>query len=302
MRIPDFFMVGAPKCGTTAMCNYLGQHPDIFMAWTRGRTGGEIHFFGSDLDFPGRLRVTETEYRVLFATAKNEIRIGERSNFYLASKCAAREIKAFSPSARIIIMLRNPVDMLYALHGQLLYNGLEQIRDFEEALRTETDRRPVQSPWIFRGNYVNANLYREVGRYYSQVQRYFEIFGRESVHVILFDDFKAATERVYRETLRFLEVNETFQPDFPVINPSRRFRIRFLRVPPSYLRRLAKILTPQPLRRVIRRTVSRLNTVYEARRPLDPQVRRRLQTALAAEIEQLSKLLGRDLGGWLENH
>src|SRR6266545_5937438 len=132
MRRPDFFIVGAPKCGTTALNDYLKDHPEIFISARK-----ELHFFGSDLVFRGPRRITEQEYLSFFAPARHEKRLGEASVWYLYSQQAAAEIKAFSPAARIIIMLRNPVDMMYSLHSQRLYNGRETISDFAKALATE---------------------------------------------------------------------------------------------------------------------------------------------------------------------
>src|SRR5882672_1680365 len=114
MRKPDCFIVGAPRCGTTAMYTYLGQHPEIFMSARK-----EPHFFGTDLSSPALVR-DEQQYLSLFAKAQNEKRAGEASVFYLYSQRAAREIHAFCPSARIIIMLRNPVEMMYSLHSRHL--------------------------------------------------------------------------------------------------------------------------------------------------------------------------------------
>src|SRR5215471_2980035 len=101
MRKPDFFIVGAPKCGTTAIFDYLAQHPEVFLA------PKELHFFGSDLNYPTR-KVNEVEYLKWFESAKEERRVGEASVWYFYSQLAPQEIKQFSPDARIIISLRNP--------------------------------------------------------------------------------------------------------------------------------------------------------------------------------------------------
>src|SRR5882672_7839349 len=125
---PNLFIVGAPRCGTTSMYDYLKQHPDVFMPEVK-----EPHFLGTDLTSSRFIR-DEGKYQALFATAKNEKRIGEASVWQLYSKIAAYEIKEYSPTARVIIMLRNPVDMMYSLYGQHIFSGDEEISDFEEAL------------------------------------------------------------------------------------------------------------------------------------------------------------------------
>ena len=134
MRRPDFFIVGAPKCGTTAMIDYLKQHPEVFVPDRK-----ELDFFGRDLVFKGH-RLTEEEYLGFFSRATAEKRAGEGSVWYLHSKTAALEIKDFSPNARIIIMLRNPLDMMYSFHSQRLYNGNEDIENFSAALDAEAER------------------------------------------------------------------------------------------------------------------------------------------------------------------
>lgn len=294
MRRPDFFIVGAPKCGTTAMNYYLKQHPDIFIAKSK-----EMHFFGSDLDFSNRIRIrySEEEYLSYFSGAKNQKRAGESSVFYLYSERAAAEIKEFCPSANIIIMLRNPVDMLYSWHSQSLYNGDENIDDFESALDAEDHRKRglcIPQRGIFP---VKCLFYREVAKYTQQVQRYLDTFGNEKVHIIIFDDLRSDTAKVYQETLCFLGVNPGFQPKFRVVNPNKSVRSKAVRNFSLWLRGTC---IPIPLRRRLLQGIRFLNTRYEPRSPMDPKLRRRLQAEFISEVEGLSQLLGRDLMYWID--
>src|SRR5262245_23487023 len=165
MRKPDFFIVGAPKCGTTAMNDYLQVHPEIFIPAKK-----EIHFFGADLQFLKGGRVTEQEYLTYFFPAQGEKRVGEASVWYLYSQHAAAEIQAFSPTARIIIMLRNPVDMMYSLHSQRLYNDNENLVNFAEALAAEGDRQQGKRLYP-KASDVMGSLYRTAATYTPQVQR-----------------------------------------------------------------------------------------------------------------------------------
>lgn len=294
MRKPDFFIVGAPKCGTTAMNDYLKDHPEIFVPDKK-----EIHFFGADLAFRPPQRLTEAEYLSFFASAWSEKRVGEASVWYLYSRQAAAEIKAFMPTARIIIMLRNPVDMMYSLHSQRLYNGRENLSDFAQALMKEDTLSPKEQPEdTFHALSVS---YRAVATYTPQVQRYFEVFGRERVHIIIFDDFARATPEVYRQTCEFLEVSQEFQPEFDIINANKGVHSTMvrslLRYPPAPLRLFLKLLG-RPARQGFKGWLRRLNTRYEPRSSLDPELRRRLQAEFASEVERLSVLLGRDLTPW----
>lgn len=299
MRAPDFFIVGAAKCGTTSMYRYLGRHPDIFMPATKW-----INYFNVDLASPANCP-TWDDYLAHFADAGDAARVGEASESSLYSTLAAAGIRAACPDADIIIMLRNPVDMLHALHSQLLFSGVEDIADFAEALAAEPDRRrgerlprPAHHPreWL---------LYRETARFAEQVERYLAVFGRDRVHVIVFDDFLDDTAGVYRDTLRFLGVDPAFRPDFDVHNANATVRNRgldrLMRRPPESVRRLVRTVLPATgLRRGIAGRLRTFNTTRAPRRPLDAALRDRLQREFAPEIARLGALVGRDLSHWCE--
>ena len=294
-RQPDFFIVGAPKCGTTAMNDYLRQHPQIFMPERK-----DITYFGADLKFE-RPRITREEYLFLFQNEKDTLRIGESSVWYMYSKTAAEEIKSFSPSASIIVMLRNPVDMLYAQHSQFLYNCNEDIPDFEIALNAEPARK--QGKRIPRqAHFVQGLFYRETVKYTEQLLRYFDVFGHRKVHVILYDDFKQDTAKAYKNTLKFLGVDPSFRPSFQVINPNKTLRSRRLQellvAPPSVLNKIYKRLTPRTLQGHLMKRLKRMNTQHTKRPTLDPDLRQRLQVEFQPEVQQLANLLGRDLSSW----
>jgi hypothetical protein len=198
-------------------------------------------------------------------------------------------------------MLRNPVEMLYSLHNQLLFNSIEDIVDFKVALEAESDRKKgLNIP--NSAHLVYALFYRETVKYTHQVQRYFSVFGRERVHIIIYDDFKKDIAAVYRETLRFLEVKEDFKPIFEVVNPNKQVKNytfqRFLHNPPQIARRISRILIPTILRQSIVDNLVRLNTYFKPRLPIDPLLKKQLQAEFKLEIERLSELLGRDLTFW----
>jgi hypothetical protein len=302
---PDFFIVGAPKCGTTAMCHYLAQHPDIFMPDTshaiEQALGGkkEFHYFGSDLPFS---RPSHDAYLAYFAQAKDEKRRGECSVFYLYSKRASAEIKRFSPTARIIIMLRNPVDMIHAWHAQLVYWGDEDVAAFDTALQLEVKRKQGMCLPKTHDHPLACFFYRDIASYSAQVKRYLDHFGRDQVHITIFDDFKAQTAETYRQTLRFLDVDEHFQPELHPINANKQVRSRrlntLLRRPPALLKRAGKRLLPRTVRQRWRLRWLRYNTRQVARAPLNTALRQQLQAAFTPDVEQLSQLLNRDLTHW----
>ena len=135
-RRPDFFIVGAPKSGTTALYEYLRQHPQVFMSDPK-----EPNYFGADVERRRTPRISLDEYLGYFAGAGDAKRAGEASVRYLHSRTAAQEIAEFAPQGQAIIMLRDPVEMMHAMHGELVYIGAEDIPDFADALAAEDDRR-----------------------------------------------------------------------------------------------------------------------------------------------------------------
>jgi hypothetical protein len=301
MRKPDFFIVGAPKCGTTAMDDYLRQHPEVFMAAAK-----EPHFFAPDLLTPHSRFKNEGDYLSLFSDAGDEKVLGESSVGYLYSNVAAARIKEFNPRAKIIIMLRNPVEMIYSYHSELLFQGFEEIKNFEAALAVEGERKRGLS--LPKTRYVPRPLlfYRELAKFSPHVKRFFDLFGRQNVHVIIFDEFKADTARVYRETCKFLGVSLDFQPNFRpdlrIINPNKRMRSRslskYLRNPQHHIVRHAKALVPQTWRQSIARKLWSFNIKYEARPAMNSELQKQLGEEFAPDLERLSEILGFDLTYW----
>jgi hypothetical protein len=295
VKRPDFFIVGAPKCGTTAMYSYLQEHPQVFMPFHK-----EPLYFGADLQRRYG-QMTEKQYLDLFAAARPDQRAGEASAWYLYSQSAAREIHAFAPDADIVVMLRNPVDVMYAQHSQLLFNRQEVITDFGEALEAEEDRR--QGRRLPPGPIRAENLfYRQMVRFADQMERYLDVFGADRVHVIINDDLRRDTPGEYRRVLEFLDVDPAFQPSFSLKNTNKRPRIAGLQqliyAPPAPIRVLAPWLRRSRLAHAVRGALLNVNSRAERRQALDPQLRRRLTEEMRPEVDRLGGLLGRDLSAW----
>ncbi|MGH7508107.1 MAG: sulfotransferase [Gemmatimonadales bacterium] len=301
MRIPDFFIVGAPKCGTTALYSYLRQHSAVFMPERK-----EPRFFATDLDCgsqrEGRYFVRDRDaYLQLFASAGMALRIGEASPQYLYSAMAAQNIKDFCDKAKIIALVRDPVELMYAYHWQRFNDGNEDIEDFGEALDAERERKQGGRipPKCFM---AKALWYREVATLSYQIERFMAIYPAEDLMVIVYDDMKADTPAVYRDVLRFLEVDDGFRPELPVVNASKHVRSKWvrdmLREPPAVVLRTARGLLPRGLRQRLVAQLWRRNIVQRPRRPMDPALRRRLQAEFAPEVERLGRLIGRDLTAW----
>ncbi|MEC4984436.1 MAG: sulfotransferase [Oscillatoria sp. PMC 1068.18] len=303
MKKPNFFIVGAPKCGTTSLYFYLKQHPDIFMPEDKK----EPHFFCTDFA-AGHWHIRDLQtYLNLFASAHNEKMLGEASTFYLYSQNASREIKKFCPNAKIIIMLRNPVDMLYSYHNYMCWRGQENIFDFEQALAAESARKQgkQQPNSVIQNLAIECLYYRELVKYSQQVQRYQDLFGKENVLIIIFDEFIKQTANIYREVLIFLDVNATFVPEFKVINIGKKrsvknknlrkvvrnsFTVWLLKSWMNYFGqdRLPKLL----------KIWDKINNKYERIPSINPELKMKLQQELAPEVKQISQLLGKDLNYW----
>ena len=293
---PDFFIVGAPKCGTTAMYQYLKAHPEVFMPAYK-----EPHYFAEDFHGAWIERFRQQEdYLRLFADAGKAKRVGEASTWHLYSRCAARKIHEFNPEACIIIMLRSPVDMLYSLYQQFCYTLDENLPSFEEALAAEERRKQGADLPPTLQIMPEALFYQETVKFTEQVSRYLEVFGREQVHIIIYDDLKAETRAVYQQTLEFLNIDTRFEPDFNAVNASKYPRNaviqRFLMRPPAWVMAAGKAVLP--LARPLYWKLRGMNSRHEARPPLDPALRSQLQREFLPEVERLSQLLGRDLTHW----
>jgi hypothetical protein len=293
-RKPDFFIVGAPKCGTTSMYLYLQEHPEIFLPAQK-----ELHQFGTDLAF--KHDRSEAHYHSHFKSWGNEKVGGEASVWYLYSKTAAQEIHDFNPAAKIIIMLRNPTDMVHAQHSQAVYVGRETISDFAGALESEEARKKGELP-THPLSPREVFYYREIARYSEQIIRYEQVFGRENLHIILFDDLKSDVNRVYAETLRFLGVDDTFEADLSPKNKNRRYKNKSLHYlvnnPAPWFKQMVTALIPESIWRRTKTKLQKINTSRAPRDPMRPETRKLLNEQYADEVQSLSKYLSRDLSHW----
>jgi hypothetical protein len=203
-------------------------------------------------------------------------------------------------------MLREPAEMLHSLYHQFRFDGNEHLRTFEEALAAEDERRAGRR--LTRQTYLAQGLvYRETARYTEQVRRYFDVFGRERVHVIIYDDLAADVRAVYCRALEFLGVDSTrIETDFQVINGNKSVKHSALRglLNDPLVRSTAIAIgrrLPRPIFAAlhdVERRLWKLNSRSEKRVPLQPEVRAQLQREFAPEVERLSELLGRDLTHW----
>ncbi len=305
MKKPNFFIVGAPKAGTTAFYEYLRQHPDIFMSQYKK----EPHYFAKDLHrFKRIVRnlhwITEiNDYLELFESAESESRIGEASVFYLYSETAAREIYRFNPQARIIIMLRKPAELMYSMHSTfLLLHERHRPQEFRKALEMEK-RGEIESGVPDHERSHISQTYA-IASFLNQVKRFIDIFPREQIHFILYDDIKNDTSSVYRDTLRFLQVDDTFQPRLNIINKNKTVRSHFIHqivvTRPLLISKILRLFTTRKMRQQISLFINELNYKEFERSPMDPILEDEISEYFKKDIIELSGIIERDLSNWLK--
>ena len=295
MKKPNLFIVGAPRCGTTSLYRYCQQHPEVYMAECK-----EPEFFATDLPFR-HARTNEEEYLSLFSGARDGQRIGEASTFYLFSKVAAYNIKRFSPRAKIIIMLRRPVDQMLSFHNMMLslyWEGSEDLLDFAEALAAEVLRK--QGLRLPKNNTMpkECYFYREIVKYTEQVKRYLEVFGRENVHIIIYDDLKRNVVEMYKRVCDFLNVNRDSKVDLIRHNTIGHIQsqtvFKLLRHPPNS-HRCIKTLLPSRWNQIIFAFLWRLNESNGRAYRINSSLKIQLEKEFTSELSDLSHLIERDL-------
>lgn len=299
---PNLFIIGAPKCGTSALAKYLSEHPNVFFSEPK-----EPFFLCEDYPHLRRQHFldSEADYLQLFADAEQGVHsvVGEGSTNYLRSKIAVQKALALTPDAKFIAMLRNPVDVAHAFHMEQLFARNEDEPDFETAWRLQDSRA--------EGDKVPSNCrapeflqYREIADFPEQMRRFFSIVPSEQRMVILQEDFARNTASVYRETLSFLGLPDDDREAFEPVNSSHAHRSRFIAdlvlSPPAFL---------QPalwgLRGYLRRTklpiVDSIKSHLRApkkRDPISPSFRLELVSYFSDGIIELEGILGRELSIW----
>ncbi len=299
MAKPNFFLVGAPKCATSSMYQYLRQHPDIFLTPYK-----QPHYFSTDLwhrhsDFYDAY-MTPEGYLSLYKEAQHETVLGEASEWYLYSSTAAEEIHKFNPDAKILILLRNPVDFLYSLHSQLLLAGEEKFQNFHEALEATVEDRRAKGMRV-QNRFLFGVEYRKAAQFCHQIERYRALFPPEQIKIVLFDDIKGDPSGSFADICRFLQVDPTFQPDFNVVNPAKTIRSQTLMKLFWTQSPFKKIITrrlPQTWRLAMSGAVMKLATREQKRAPLNAALRQRLREEFTPEVERLGAMINRDLSAW----
>jgi hypothetical protein len=294
-RWPNLFIIGAPKCGTTAMSHYLAQHPQVFMSESAGIK--EPFYFCSDLavsHVTWRIR-DETHYLGLFENAGLRRYRGEASTGYLVSEAAVPRILQRCDDPRFIVMVRNPIEQAYALHNEHWKNYGEH-HDFETCWRWQQRR--------LGGDHLPPNFsdgaslqYGRIARTGEQLERVLSLVDRSRLHVVLYDDFKSDTAKSYADTLAWLGLEDDGRVHFERLNPGLAYHWEALEMGLRKIRSLRQALhLPGGLG--LHALIDRFNK-HTMRKPLRPAFRRELCRYFRDDVALLSRLLQRDVSHWL---
>ena len=297
---PSFFIVGAPRCGTTALSKALARNPRISFSKPK-----EPHFF-----LEPRPNLSDTEIRTLYLgryhaqLGAHHQALGEGSVSYFYSSDAITRALNFDDRAKFIVLVRNPLEMLPSYHSRMLYQLDEDIKDFAKAWALQ-DSRSSGRNLPKRCRDPRLLQYGEVGKHGAHLERLFEVAGRDRCLVIVFDDFRQTPRAVYEQVLGFLNVDDDGQAKFTRKRETAGFKSRWLQQfvmnPPPWLWRFIELSDPNkllPRLKPIRRRIKKFNTYQEERPALSPEMRRVLQAYFAADLKKLSALLNRDFSHW----
>ena len=312
MKKPNFFVIGAVKAGTTSLYHYLDQHLDVYMSPIK-----EPHYFSKDIrcdDFSStnknKLRCPDMkkylahsvlkkmhiahidnygDYLGLFRDVKNERAIGEISNGYFYSKSAAKEIHKEIPNAKIIAVLRDPIKRAFSQWIMNIREGRAEKNTFVDSVLFDYD--------LEKKGWMQSSLYIENGLYFEMLQRYFEVFPRENIKIMIFEDMKKDPKSFYEEILSFLQLEPESNIDLNqkfneagigrnkvvnIITQNNILRFVARNFPPNIKEKLKKILyTKRGLPKLTEDDRARLISFFEN------------------DIKNLEHLIGRDLSSWL---
>lgn len=293
MKLPNLFIVGAPKCGTTSIYEYLSQHPDVFMSPIK-----EPQFYNTDKKYN---RDSQENYYKLFVEANSEKYLGEASPMYLYSKAASENIKALHSNAKIIIMLRRPADIVYSMYHQNLKNGVETAKSFQRALDLEEVRKKGE---LIPNNYqdVERLYYSEYPKYEQHIRRYINTFGEENVFIKLFDELNENTEKVVSEICNFLDINPDFKYQNVIYNKAKQNRLNWLhrlyKYPPNSVKKISRFFFNEKQRANLYKTFVRFNQKEFEKEKMDKSIEQKINADNYTETEFLEQLLQKDLSHW----
>ncbi len=299
--MPNTFVIGAAKSGTTSLYDYLRQHPDVFMSpvkepcyFAYAENPPEMAGTGDEeANRESGVVYTMDDYRALFSEATNESVVGEASPVYLYDEDAPRLLHKRCPDASLIAVLRNPIVRAHSHYLQLVQSGREPLGDFEAALDAEDER--VEAGWEWSWHY------RRMGFYGRQLARYLNYFDREQLHVYRFEELTGDPIGFAQTVYRTLGVDSAFTPDTGIRRratgvPTLDWLHQFINNSDHVLRRWSRLVLPEAVRDRILMAVRNANL---QKPPLPDAARARLANAYRDDVHRLEALLDRSFSDWL---
>lgn len=300
----NLFIIGAPKCGTTSLVNYFKKVDHIFVPTIK-----EPHYFANDFyssDFPPVKRIED--YISLYSGSSSEKYRCDASVFYLYSNNAIKNIYNYNSDAKIIVMLRNPVDMVYSLHSQLLHTFNENIKSFSRAWQNTVNRKagkkiPLKNQnqrWLY---------YDEVAKFGSQIENVLNYFSKNQIHFIILEKFKIDPLNEFNRVLEFLDLDKIDEFDFKVHNANKvyifRRLIRFIRRPSNFSlkigRRIKKVFGISE-KYGVRDRIRKVFEVKKERKEMPDAIGKTIYKHYLNEINKLEKLIAMDLKVWKDKY
>lgn len=295
--MPNFIILGAAKSGTTALYHYLKQHPQIYLSPVK-----ETEFFafeGEELNFQGpkdlpRLSITTlADYQAQFEGVERETAIGEASPVYLYSSKASQRIHNYLPDAKLIVILRNPIERAYSQFLMFVRDNREPLTDFMQAVNEEETR--IKQNWAWGWHYL------QVGLYHQQLTRYFDLYQPEQIKIYLYEELKNDPNYIVKDIFNFLEVEPNFMPDMTIKHnisgvPQNKFIHSWL-----YKKNLFKELVKPFLSEKLRQKIFiNLKKQQKLQKPkLTPETKQQLLPFFQEDILKLQELIAKDLSSWL---
>lgn len=290
-KLPNFFIVGAPKAGTTSLYYYLKKHPEVYMSPVK-----EPNYFSYDETVKQSLYHKEKgvgtlqEYMQLFEAANGRHKaIGEASVSYLFYPPVPAKIKELVPDAKIIMSLRNPVDRAFSHY--FMEHKLGYVNDSLEDIVSKKSKHKFAHLWY--------QQYVELGLYYEQVKRYLDTFGKENVRIFIYDELSENMGAMIVELLHFLQIDPSFLPDlegkYNTYSTPRNSIIRAI-YSQKNLRTLARKIIPD--HRV--ESIKNLFLTRSKKQDKHDATVDRMHAIFKPDIMQLEKLLHKDLSRWYE--
>lgn|SRR5699024_4973400 len=289
MKKPNFFIIGAPKCGTSSLYTYLKDHPQIFMSPIK-----EPNYFNTDKNV--RLIRTQEAYKDLFVNAPEDAKyLGEASVWYLYSQKAVPNILRYNPNAKFVVMLRNPIEMAPSLHKQHLYTHEEAITDFQEAWNLQDKRAKGEEVPKFCKD-ERMLLYGPACKLGEQLERLYKVCDRKDVLVLFLDELKNDPASLITKTNRFLGIDEWLPESFPVVNPATKT------ISSTFQHLILNIIKVKKRLGIdtsfgMLKGLTKLNTQKD-NWTIDQKMRERLKDYFEDDIEKLENLLDINLDHW----